>query len=441
MFKNYIKLAFKVLGRRKFFTFISLFGISLTLMILMVMTAFLDSQLGAHAPISDANKMAFLSTISKKRTVIDTTLTIDTSYVNNVMQIDTLVNTKEFTNSTSTSSASFYVLDTYFRDIPHVSHYSFYSPRSNYDVFVGNKKLALSGTYTDAGYWSVYDFNFLEGAPYNKAAINNQEQVVVISNKTKLEYFGSTESAIGKQIALDEKKYTVVGVIEIITSSRYFLNGDIFLPYTHMRSSDLKDTEILGGFEGVFVAEKASYIDNVKDEIKSLEHRIPINDEDYNTLEISALTLTEGFARNLIYNKDASKSKMYFFLIVGAVFGLIVFLPTLNLINVNVTRILERSSEIGVRKAFGANMGNLLLQFVFENIILTLIGGILGFILAFATITLINDSQALGPVTLQFKTSTFVYSFLISVAFGIISGLIPAWRMSKLHIITALKHN
>src|SRR5256885_1583041 len=68
--------------------------------------------------------------------------------------------------------------------------------------------------------------------------------------------------------------------------------------------------------------------------------------------------------------------------IIAAVALLFMALPTLNLVNLNVSRILERASEIGVRKAFGASSRALLGQFLVENVVLTLIGGALGLALS-----------------------------------------------------------
>ena len=61
---------------------------------------------------------------------------------------------------------------------------------------------------------------------------------------------------------------------------------------------------------------------------------------------------------------------------------LFLLLPTLNLVNINISRIMERSSEIGVRKAFGASSRTLVLQFIVENIILTFLGGVIGIVLS-----------------------------------------------------------
>lgn len=442
MFKNYIKLALKVLARRKFFTFISLFGISLTLMILMTVTAFLDNEIGGHPPISDIDRMALIHQVSKKKNVMDTIYIKDSTFVNGTLRIDSTMSISEHNDMTSTSSGSYSVLDKNFRKLPYVENYTFFANGQVYDVFRNNSKMALGSIYVDASYWEVFDFPFIEGGPFSNVAIENQEQVIVINKKTKETYFGGENEVLGKEIVLDAKHFIVVGVIGEIASSRPFVKSDIYLPYTHMPSAQLNDPDVLGSFEAAFTVEKSSRIASLKEEVKRITAGIALPpDQPYNKLKIEALTFGEIYAQNLIYNEDPSKSKFYVILILAGFLGLFIFLPTINLININVTRILERSSEIGVRKAFGANKSNLLLQFVFENVILTLIGGVLGFILALALMHTINKSEALGDARLVFQGSTFVYSFLITMFFGIVSGLIPAWRMSKIHIVNALKEN
>lgn len=442
MFKNYIKLAFKVLARRKFFTFISLFGISLTLMILMTITAVLDNELGAHPPISDIDKMAFIHEVSKKRIRIDTVYDRDTSVENGIAKIDSTMRIRESNDMTSTSSASFSLLDNHFRKLPYVENYCFYAQGRVYDVFKNNAKIAMESIYVDASYWQVFDFPFIEGGPFSNTAVQNQEQVVIINKKTKEAYFGSEENVLGKEMLLEGKHFKVLGVIGDFGISRPFVKSDLYLPYTHMQAASLNDPDLLGSFEAAFTLEKSSRLKALKAEVKRITGGIELPaDQEFNHLEVNALTFVEIYSQNLIYNEDATVSKYYMILILSGLLGLFIFLPTINLININVTRILERSSEIGVRKAFGANQSNLLTQFVFENIVLSLIGGIIGLVLAVVLIFIINDSQVLGDSKLSFQASTFFYSFLISLFFGIISGFIPAWRMSKIHIVNALKEN
>jgi len=113
--------------------------------------------------------------------------------------------------------------------------------------------------------------------------------------------------------------------------------------------------------------------------------------------------------------------------------------PAINLINMNVTRIIERSSEIGIRKSFGASIRTLMWQFIVENVIITLLGGILGFIMAAIVIKTINSSGVIPNLILSVNFILFFYALGITIFFGLFSGIYPAWKMSKLQILYVLK--
>jgi putative ABC transport system permease protein len=114
-------------------------------------------------------------------------------------------------------------------------------------------------------------------------------------------------------------------------------------------------------------------------------------------------------------------------------------LPTINLVNINISRIMERSSEIGVRKAFGASSGTLVFQFITENIILTLLGGFIGLVLSFLIIHFINTGNLVSNAQLSINFTVLFYSVLACLVFGLFSGVYPAWRMSRLRVVNALK--
>jgi putative ABC transport system permease protein len=118
---------------------------------------------------------------------------------------------------------------------------------------------------------------------------------------------------------------------------------------------------------------------------------------------------------------------------------LFMLLPAINLVNINVSRIIERSSEIGVRKAFGASRRTLLGQFIIENIFLTLFAGGIAFILAWVTIAIVNDSGLLPFGHLGMNPSVVMVCLGLSLFFGVFSGVIPAYRMSRLNAVDALR--
>jgi putative ABC transport system permease protein len=118
---------------------------------------------------------------------------------------------------------------------------------------------------------------------------------------------------------------------------------------------------------------------------------------------------------------------------------LFLLLPTLNLININISRIMERSSEIGVRKAFGASSKTLVGQFIIENIILTSFGCLIGIVLSIIILQVINNSNLIANIHLTIDFTVLFFSIIACLVFGLLSGVYPAWRMSQLQIATALK--
>jgi len=114
-------------------------------------------------------------------------------------------------------------------------------------------------------------------------------------------------------------------------------------------------------------------------------------------------------------------------------------LPALNLVNLNTGRIMERSSEIGVRKAFGASSGKLVVQFVVENILLCLFGGLLGLLFAKGILLWLEGSGLIPYLKVDINFAVFACGMLIALVFGLLSGVIPAWKMSRLHPVQALK--
>lgn len=118
---------------------------------------------------------------------------------------------------------------------------------------------------------------------------------------------------------------------------------------------------------------------------------------------------------------------------------LFMLLPALNLVNLNVSRMLERSSEIGVRKAFRATAGRLVGQFLVENIFLTLVGGVLGLALAAGALALLNGSSVIEYAQFALNGRVFAVALGAVLFFGLLSGVYPAYKMSKLPAIQALK--
>ena len=120
---------------------------------------------------------------------------------------------------------------------------------------------------------------------------------------------------------------------------------------------------------------------------------------------------------------------------------LFMILPTVNLVNINLSRIMERSSEIGIRKSFGASSHELVGQFLVENLLVTFLGGGIGLVLSIVVIACFNAVQIIPYTMLSVNYRTFMYAFAVTAVFGIVSGVYPAWKMSRLQPVAALQNS
>ena len=114
---------------------------------------------------------------------------------------------------------------------------------------------------------------------------------------------------------------------------------------------------------------------------------------------------------------DRQGPKLTLFLAIAAL--LFITLPTVNLVNINISRILERASEIGVRKAFGAPSRTLVAQFVVENVILTLIGGAIGLVLSALVLRGLNRSGFIAHSAFTINVRVFACAVVLAIVFGL----------------------
>ena len=193
----------------------------------------------------------------------------------------------------------------------------------------------------------------------------------------------------------------------------------------------------MGTYNAILLARSEDDIPKMKKEFAQMVKKLPVP-PDFDKIYCNADGFKTSLTRRLAGNStDDGLTKV--FTVAGLFVLLFLLLPTINLVNINITRIMERSSEIGVRKAFGASSKTLVYQFIVENLILTFIGGIIGVFLSVLVLYLINESDYISNFNLSLNLTVLFISLLTCVLFGLISGVYPAWRMSKLNIVKALK--
>jgi putative ABC transport system permease protein len=408
MFKNYFKIAIAVLRRRKFFTFISLFGISLTLAILMVATAFIDKVINDDYPDRKRERSLYINKLE--------------------------IRGKESMNG---GTMSYYFLDKYVKSLKTPVKIAISSYFSSTNTYVNDRKIVINYKYTNADYWDILEYVFLEGKSFSKQQIANAERVTVISEDMKNEYFGAdVPSVIGKYIEADNVKYRISGVVKNLPITNYTMYADIYLPYTVSKQDFKNDKAYIGNYMAILLAANKADVPRMKGEFDQMIKKVPMPSREFNRLYSHADTYLAAYVRT---GNEESSGRLIAFSIIGIFALFVMLLPTLNLVNINITRIMERSSEIGVRKAFGASSKTLVYQFLVENLILTFIGGVIGIILSLLAMYIINNARLIANLDLTLNFTVLLYAMAICLFFGLLSGVYPAWRMSKLNVVTALK--
>ncbi|MBN8826087.1 MULTISPECIES: ABC transporter permease [unclassified Spirosoma] len=414
MLTNYIKIAWKVLLRHPFYTFITLFGISLTLTVLMVLTSFLDHLVGTHYPEMKRDRSLYLMLMVQR----------DSAHTGR-----------------SSGPMSFKFLTNYAKTLKTPERVTIFSAFNSSNAYVGSQKIKLKTKFTDADFWQVMDFKFLEGKPYNEQNIANGDYVVVITDDFRKQYFSdATESVIGKDVDIENIHYKVIGVVKGSPVTRPVTCADVYFPYTAPKSNYQRDG-MRGGFMSILLARDKSDLPAINEEFQSRISQIPLpgveNGYKYTTLEVKSEPYAENFIGQIIDGGPGLKAIL--FGVIGFILFMLLGLPAINLVNVNVSRIMERGSEIGVRKAFGAPVRTLVWQFIIENIFITFIGGAIALLLTSIVIYFINSSGWIAYADLTINLSVFLISILVCLIFGFLSGVLPALRMSKLTIAEALK--
>lgn len=405
MFKNYLKTAWKVLSRRKVFTFISLFGIAVTLVVLMVAAAFWDQMVGPVAPETRVSRM----------------LTISFSEMSS-------------DHWTRNGTLGYQLLDTIARDLP-AEAFTFHTEDEPAVSYRNGERIEAQLKRADGAYWRVFDFKFVEGAPFTDADEKSRSFVAVVNESTRRKLFGDA-SAIGRPFDLDGQTFRVVGVVEDVPRLRYGPFSDVWVPISTAKTDSYK-TGLISDFAASILMKSPGDRKLVTDAIRA---KLPLVElpKDFKKLDVAVDTPFGLWARGILGGSGVESRVPVLAGVLTLLVTLFLLLPTLNLVNINVSRILERASEIGVRKAFGATPGSLVGQFLVENVVLCLLGGIFGFALSRVALSVIASGGVIPHAHFTLNLRVFLYGLLVTLAFGVVSGVYPAWKMSRLAPVEAL---
>lgn len=303
---------------------------------------------------------------------------------------------------------------------------AYYSPYTTHTTKVkyGNDDMSTTINGINEEYMTIRDRGISSGRGFQYLDVERQQKVCIVGSYIVEKLFDveSDDEVVGKQIKINGNNFKIVGVLEEKAGSTVGGEDDlIFIPYTVAQK--IFNQENIGSF--YFTYADSEHADEVVDAIDKYFYKV-YEDTDYYII-IDAQSMMESMYDML----DTVNT------VLVAIAAISLFVGGIGIMNIMLVSVTERTKEIGIRKAIGANKRDILSQFVIEAITTSSIGGVIGIVLGLSL-------SYLTAIVFDLKTSVTIGSVLIAVGIscliGIVFGYLPASKAAKMHPIDALRY-
>lgn len=301
---------------------------------------------------------------------------------------------------------------------------------------------------TDDVFWHVFDFTFTDGKPYDKATFDAGLPVAVVTESVARTLFGTTE-ATGREFLLNHAPYRVAGVVKDVSTLADTAYGQIWVPYSSTETENDTWSTYMGSMSCTILARSRADFPAIREEAERRrdEFNKQISEEGwrliYRNRPYDQEKQSIAFGANVEPDVAAARRQRWI------IFLILLIVPAINLSSMTQSRLRQRVSEIGVRRAFGSTRLGMLGQIFTESLLTTLLAGVLGLLLSVAFAYLGNEllfaqefSNTVNPpaidASILLHASTFGWALLFCFVLNLLSCGFPAWRASRVGIVSAL---
>jgi putative ABC transport system permease protein len=305
-----------------------------------------------------------------------------------------------------------------------------YLQRPGIQAVYAEENISTTITGTDLNYPEVKNMNPETGKFFTQADLDGARPVAVLGTEVKEKLFSQVDP-IGKDIRIQGRRFQVIGVMEPKGSVGNQNQDDaVYIPLTTMSveivgNNALSGTAISGLWLSTASREDLESAQFQVTNLLRLRHNIyPPQADDFNIINQVDLINTFSSIMSLLT------------IMVTAIAGISLVVGGIGIANIMLVSVVERTREIGVRKALGATDAAVLSQFLIEAVMVSTTGGIIGVIVG---ISIAAGSALLFSIPLIISTSSLVSGFSLSMAVGLLAGVIPARNAAQLDPIIALR--
>lgn len=272
-------------------------------------------------------------------------------------------------------------------------------------------------------FFTARNIQVVEGRAINSRDTDGLNRVIMVDTKAREKFFKNKADIIGEIVDVNGNPYKVVGVYESPIPEQYRSeDGEMLMPRTVI-SMMFGDREIEQLAVVASDPEKISETGRLAAE--TLTKAKKLEDGQYNINDFSD------------YEKEVDTVINLMTLFIGSIAGISLLVGGIGVMNIMLVSVTERTREIGLRKAIGATRGRILLQFLIESMTLTSIGGLVGIGLAIIGAMMVSKWS---PITATVSPIVIIIGVGFSAFIGIIFGILPSNKASKLSPIDALRY-
>lgn len=286
----------------------------------------------------------------------------------------------------------------------------------------GNESSEIGDLFaTTSDIFTVRNLEAESGIVFEREDDEKKAKNVVIGPKIANKLFGSTDNAVGRTLKVENVAFKVIGVLKSKGGGGFGgpdFDSFIYMPFRSALPFN-SDKKI---FTIYLMARDENQIPQLKEDVKKLLEK-NYDKDDFSVLE-----------QNEILNAVSSIFAMLNSILV-AIAAISLLVGGVGIMNIMFVSVMERTKEIGIRRAIGATRKDILFQFLMESIALSLIGGIMGLILSFITVTVI---QRFFPAFIDYFS--VMIALTVSSVIGILFGIIPSRHAAYLTPVEAIRY-
>lgn len=329
------------------------------------------------------------------------------------------------------------------KDFPEVANFSRFMCRPKLLVVKEEKRFLLPYIATvDSTFLEIFDFEVIQG---DRATGLDEPYSMMVTEETALKFFNSADEAMGNTLNFRDKEYKITGILKNIPENSH-MKFDAMVSMTTITSEDKGFNDRWGGnFLNTYL------VLHPNTDIKALEAKFPafmsrhMDDPDINkyyTLYLQRLEDVHLTSTDIEHDYNNYRKFNGKYLDVFSIVGIFILLIAgLNFMNLTTARASHRWKEIGVRKTVGAKKIQLLVQFIFESIVLASFALVLALALSLAFVPMVNmvlDRQ-LTLATFFTNPINLVYLFAVTLSLGLLTGIYPSFYMTSFNMARILK--